>query len=43
MNKLSRRSFLRSVGMAGAGVALAACAAPRPRPQLRTRKAATWR
>ena len=28
MNKLSRRSFLRSMGMAGAGVALAACAAP---------------
>ena len=28
MKKLSRRSFLQSMGMAGAGVALAACAAP---------------
>ena len=28
MKKLSRRSFLQSMGMAGAGVALAACTAP---------------
>ena len=33
MKNLSRRSFLQSMGMAGAGVALAACAAPAPAAQ----------